>query len=184
MPNNNHMKELLTSKKYARLVRILGYLLVALIIFLSGIFVGYHKAEFSGQFSNRYYNTFGKHPNSPFTMMGATDTDDLVSGHGATGKVISVNFPTIIVSDSNGVEKSILIDNSTVIRSARESVASTSVSVNDFIVVIGTPNQNGQIDARLIRIMPNMMSSRTSTSSYPMGSSTIGRPTHGMMLPQ
>ena len=140
------------TKKYSLLIKILGFLLVGLIIFLLGIFVGYHKAEFSAQFGNRYYNTFGKHQNSPFNMIGTIDTDDLVSGHGASGKVISINFPTVIVSDSNGVEKSIFIDNKTIIRSARESIASTSISINDFIIVIGAPNKNGQIEAKLIRI--------------------------------
>ena len=177
------MKELLTSKKYTPIIYTIGLLFVALIIFFAGIFVGYHKAQFSAQFGDRYYSAFGKHMNSPITMMGSPDTDDLVSGHGAAGKVISVNFPNILVSDAAGVEKSILVNNETIIRSARESIASTSVHINDFIVVIGTPNSRGQIDARLIRIMPtNMMSSTTSTSTFPVPPRINKGP--GMMYPQ
>ena len=167
------MKELLTSKKYAPLIKILGFIFIALVIFLLGIFVGYRKAEFSAQFSNRYYNTFGRHMDSPLNMMGGQDADDLVSGHGAVGKVISVNFPYILVSDSNGVEKSILIDNETIIRNARESIASTSIQVNDFIVVIGAPNQDGNIDAKLIRIMPTMAPPQLPASSTPTNRSAM-----------
>ncbi len=177
------MKELLNSKKYAPIIYTIGLLFVALIIFLAGIFVGYHKAQFSAQFGDRYYNAFGKHMNSPITMMGGPDADDLVSGHGAAGKVISVNFPNILVSDATGLEKSIIINNETIIRSARESIASTSVRLNDFIIVIGTPNSRGQIDARLIRIMPPpMMFATTSTSTFPIPPRINKGP--GMMYPQ
>jgi hypothetical protein len=176
------MKKLLTSKKFVVLIKILGLSCIGLVIFLTGIFVGYHKAEFSSRFSDRYYNAFGQHPHSPFAMMGAPDMDDLISGHGAAGKVISTHLPTIIVSDANGVEKSVILNNSTIIRSARNSMASTSVNVDDFIVVMGTPDQHGNIEAKLIRIMPNPNMLFASTTNNQ--TSTSSDPRRMMMYPQ
>ena len=169
------MKEFLSSKKYTPFIKILGLLLAVLVIFWAGMIVGYHKAQFSAHMGDRYYNAFGKHPHSPLNMMGGVDADDLVSGHGAVGKIISVNLPNVIVSDNNGVEKNVIIDNETSLKSGRESVASTSLTVNKFIVVIGAPDETGRITAKLVRIMPDMQP-YMSTSTFPEGHASGAQP--------
>jgi hypothetical protein len=69
--------------------------------------------------------------------MGFGKQDELTSGHGTAGKVLSVSLPRIIVSDRDGTEKTITLDNNTIIRSARADAASTTIKADDFIVVIG-----------------------------------------------
>jgi hypothetical protein len=152
--------------KTSKLVRILVALLLLAIVFWAGMAVGYRKAEYSYRFSDNYMRTFGNR--GPGGMMGVRTTDDLVSGHGAAGRVITANLPTIIVSDRDGVEKNILITNETIIRSARTATASTTIKTDDFIVVLGTPNENGTITAKLIRVMPPItsMSSTTPPNGY------------------
>jgi len=157
--------------KTSILVRTLIIILILILTFWLGMTVGYHKAEFSYRFSDNYFRAFGMHGPIPGGIMGIKDTDDLVGGHGAVGKVISVKMPTLIVSDRDGIEKNIIINNDTVIRSARSTTASTTIKNDDFIVIIGTPNENGSITAKLIRIMPpiNNMSSTTLPNGFNNG---------------
>ena len=85
------------------------------------------------------------------------------SVHGAIGKVLTVSSSTITMLDNNdNVEKSILINKDTIIRNGRDNASSTSLVADSFVTVVGSPNENGQIVAKLIRVMNN------STSTYPM----------------
>lgn len=147
-----------SSPKWSSLIRILILLFVAIVVFWAGMSIGYKKAQFSNQLGNRYLRAFDRlefEDRGPMNgMMGTWNTDRIPGGHGAAGKVIAVNLPTIVVSDPQGFEKIIHIDTDTIIRSARESVSSTTVRTDDFVVIIGTPAQNGEITAKLIRIMP------------------------------
>ncbi|MBP6858248.1 MAG: hypothetical protein KBC33_00235 [Candidatus Pacebacteria bacterium] len=144
----------LQSAKTSSIIRVMIALFVLIVVFWMGVTVGWRKAEFSYRFSDNYYRSFGGHERSPIGKIGMPDPDDLINGHGAVGKVISVNLPTVIVSDANGVEKSIRITNDTVVRSGRGGIASTTITDHDFIVVIGNPDTTGLITAKLIRVMP------------------------------
>ena len=155
------------SEKTSAAIRILIALFVLFVVFWTGVSVGWRKAEFSYRFSDNYYRSFGGHERSPMGKIGMPDPDDLISGHGAVGKVISVKLPTVIVSDANGVEKSILITNDTIIRSGRGGIASTTITDNDFIVIIGNPGSEGQITAKLIRVMPPPPTFATSSAPIP-----------------
>lgn len=166
------------SIKTSKLIRILIILLVLAIIFWAGMAIGYRKAEFSYRFSDNYVRNFGMRNWTPGNMMGIPNTDDLIGGHGAAGKVISANLPTLIVSDQDGTEKNIIVTAETIVRSARSTTASTTIKADDFVVVIGTPNDNGSITAKLIRVMsPTMMN--VSSSTFPNGLNTGRGP--GMM---
>lgn len=142
--------------KTSTLIRIIAILLVLALVFWAGIAVGYHKAEFSYRFSDNYFRTFGNGRMNNGGM-GFGKQDELTSGHGTAGKVLSVSLPRIIVSDRDGTEKTITLDNNTIIRSARADAASTTIKADDFIVVIGSPDSTGQITAKFIRVMPSMM---------------------------
>jgi hypothetical protein len=154
------------------LVRILALLLILALTFWACMSVGYRKAEFSSNLSDRYFRMFDRTDiPSRGGMMGMRGPDDLVGGHGTVGKVLSVSLPQVIVSDQDGTERSVRITNETVVRSARSTIASTTIKANDFIVVIGTPDDTGTIEAKLVRIMPLMMN----------GSSTNPHNQPGMM---
>jgi hypothetical protein len=58
------------------------------------------------------------------------------------------------VQDNDGTEKIVLIKDDTSIRSMRDDISKDRLKVDDFIVVIGSPNAQGQIEAKLIRLMP------------------------------
>lgn len=60
----------------------------------------------------------------------------------------------LIIKDRDGTEKIILVTDKTEIRKFRETVKLSDLKIDDYVVVIGEPNDAGQVEAKLIRIMP------------------------------
>jgi len=145
------MKDLLQSKKIKAILLILGAVIVLLVVFALGAAVGYHRALFSTRFGEDYYRNFYGGSAGPMAM----------SMHGVAGEVIDVATSTISVRDANGNEESVAIIPDTVIREGDTTIMLNAVTVGETLTVIGGPNANGQIEARLIRIFP-------ATSSMPM----------------
>jgi hypothetical protein len=123
--------------------------IILLVVFTAGVSIGEHKARFAGQFGDNFERNF-MDPRGG--MMG--DMMRGVGGHGAIGEIISIKLPQIIVSGPDNLEKTILVSTSTTIRRFQETIQSSELKTGDFVVTIGTPNQSGQIEAKLIRIMP------------------------------
>jgi hypothetical protein len=138
----------------------IGIIIVALLIFKAGTFVGYRKAAFSYGLGENYYRAFGKHRegimgerNMPGFLNFPNDRD-FSNPYGPMGKIIKVESPTLILEDRDSVEKIVLIKDNTVIRRFRDTIKLTDLKPGDFIVVIGSPNNQGQIEAKFIRVMP------------------------------
>jgi|SRR3989344_4521504 len=146
-----HYKELLQSKVPKKILYGIGIAVIALVIFQAGVFVGYHKAAFSYRWGDNYYRTFGepqKRFGREFPRGGFSDA------HGATGKIIKIDLPTFVVQGQDNIEKIVVIKNDTAIRRSRNAAQQTDLKIDDFVVVIGSPNDQGQIEAKLIRLMP------------------------------
>ena len=63
----------------------------------------------------------------------------------------------IVVKGKDDVEKSVIIeDGTTTIKRLKETLKISDLKTNDFIVIIGEPNNAGQMQARLIRVMPSV----------------------------
>lgn len=127
----------------------IGVVLVALLIFYVGVNVGFHKASFGRAWGDNYERNFGFGPDRP--LLG---NDNFPNANGAIGKIIKIELPTIIVQDKDNTEKVVLIENDTKIEKAMTSITSSDLSINDFVVAIGSPNDQGQVEAKFIRIMP------------------------------
>ena len=143
------IKKVFESKVSFRILCGIGVIIVALLIFSAGVTVGFNKASFGHAWGENYERNFGPRPNSP--LFGQ---DNFPNGNGAIGKIIKIELPTIIVQDKNNLEKVILIDTNTQIQEMRGNVATGDLKIDDFVVVIGTPNPQGQIEAKFIRVMP------------------------------
>ncbi len=146
------IKKVLKNSKVKWAICILGCVVVALIIFQAGMFVGFKKAGFSFRTGEQYFRQMGGKPDDQFMGMNRGDFTD---SHGANGKILSINLPLVVVSDKDGVEKTIIISTSTDIRKMKDTIKAEDLIINDFITVIGNPNDKAQIEARLIRIMPD-----------------------------
>jgi len=146
------LKNFLQSERSKHILAGIGIAVIALFIFQAGMFVGYKKASFSFRAGDNFYRTFGERgfqQNLP--GMGMMDP---TNAHGTIGTVASIILPKVVIADRDGVEKTILMDNKTDIRRFRDSIKPEEIKTGEMIMVIGEPNANGQIEARLVRIMP------------------------------
>ena len=146
-----NLKEFAQSKSFHGILVGISIVIVALIIFQSGMFVGYRKAAFSYRMGDNYYRAFGDHGPRPFQV---PLRGGFIESHGAVGKIISINLPTFVVIGPDEIEKVILIGDDTQIRSFDTTVLASDLKVDDFTVIIGSPNEDSQIEAKLIRILP------------------------------
>lgn len=133
----------------------IGVVMLALIIFKVGMFVGYKKASYSYNLGENYYRTFGgQRLDSRRGMMGGLFGDNMMaSGHGVTGKVIKISLPNIIVEGNDNIEKTIVTNNQTLIRNMRNEGTMNDIKVNDTVIIIGSPDESGEVVAKLIRIV-------------------------------
>ncbi len=125
--------------------------IVVLFIFQAGMMVGYHKAAFSYRWGDNYSRTFGESRH----MIPGFPSGGFMNAHGATGKIIKIDLPTFIIESQDNTEKVIVIKDDTIIRRFRDEVKSSDLKVDDIVVVIGTPNDKGQVEAKFIRLMPS-----------------------------
>ena len=145
------IKHLYANKGMRYFIYAVGVLLVLSITFQAGIFVGYHKANFARGWGENYEKNFGMH--KPGSFKGMMRGDRLPSAHGVSGKVLSVSLPNFVVEDLDGIEKSVTIKNDTIIKQAMEKISSENIKAGSYVVVLGDPSDNGQIDAKLVRVM-------------------------------
>ncbi len=168
--------DFLTSKTFKGIVVIVGALVVALLIFQAGMMVGFKKASFSYKFGDNYSRMFGDRnsrdmrsgrDNGMSGQQSNMQFDNFVGGHGAVGKVVSINLPTIVVFDQNNLEKPVVLTDQTIVRELRDTVSAQELQIGDEVTVLGTPNEQGQIEARFVRIVskPSPASESTSTTS-------------------
>jgi hypothetical protein len=143
------MPEEFFSSKVVRGVFIgIGITLGVLLVFKLGTAVGHHKALFSCKGDERYGRAFTA------AVSPQMFTESFSAAHGAAGNIVGLNLPTFVVADQDHVEKVIRINDRTQVRRLRSTVAPEELRVDDFVVVIGEPNEENQVEAKLIRILP------------------------------
>ena len=143
-------KESLADTTTKRIATLIVALILALVIFQAGVTVGFRKAHFAKSWNDNYFKNFGPHKKGfPVPMPG-----QFPNAHGTIGKIISVNFPTFIVEDRDKTEKIITLTDTTKIRKMDNDGQQADLSVDTYVVVVGDPNDQGQINAKFIRIIP------------------------------
>jgi hypothetical protein len=154
--------EIFKEKKWQIALGILATLVIVTGVFSVGVKVGLHRAGFSRGFGENYYRNFtgsgrgvgmmgGNFNRGLGNMMGERG---IGGAYGLAGDIISINGGQIIVIDRDGIEKPIVIQDKTIIKRFSETIALSDLKIGDSIVVIGEPNQQGQVQAKLIRTMP------------------------------
>lgn len=157
-----NIKDFFKSKLFTKILYGLGIVVVALLIFRAGMFVGYRKASFSYRWGDNYSRTFGgNHKN----FLLGVPKDDFANAHGAVGKIIKIDLPTFVLEDRDHIEKIVVINNNTFVRRFRETATSNDLKIGDFVVIIGSPNDKSEIEASLIRIMPTPPDFDTTTNA-------------------
>jgi len=146
-----NIENLFESKSFKTAVLIIGCLIILIFVFCLGVFVGTEKAEFSFGWAKAYHQNFGG-PQEGFLggMMGKNFTD----ANGVFGQIIKIDGNILTIQGKDNVEKNILVDDGAKIVCQRQNIKLSELKINDEVIVIGDPIENGQIQAELIRIMP------------------------------
>ena len=142
---------ILDSKLFRAIVLTIAGLIILAFVFGLGIFVGTKKADFSFRWAEEYRNNFGGPQQGFFgNMMG----NEFTNANGVFGQIIKIDSGSLTVKDKDNVEKIILVSDKVSILFQRKNMKLSDLKVGDSVVVIGDPNNNGQIQAELIRVMP------------------------------
>lgn len=149
----NNIKNFAESKNFKKLIYAIGIVFIIFLIFQLGMIAGFKKASFSNDWGNNYERNFGPMRQAPPFVR--DNLKDLPNAHGAIGKIIKIEFPNIVVLDKDQTEKVVVIKDDTNILERKDKVTQDSLIVDQFIIVIGNPNDQGQIEAKLIRIIPS-----------------------------
>lgn len=134
-----------------------GALAVLFFVFRVGVFVGYRKAGFSYRWGENYHRNFAG-PRGGFfgDFRRGFGDKDFINAHGTFGSIIKIDGSSIIIKGKDDVERAVLISDKTTVSSRRETVKTGDLKVDDQIVVIGSPNEQGQIEAKLIRLFRSL----------------------------
>ncbi len=146
-------KKIFESKWFIGSVFAAGAIIILSAVFQWGEFAGYRRAGMAERWGNSYYRTFGRHDipggSGRFLM------DDFPNTNGALGKVLKLNgTSSFMIEGLDNTERMVVAGEDTVVRRFRNTVSMDDVQPDDFVVVIGEPEANGAIRAKLIRIVP------------------------------
>lgn len=139
--------------KYGALALIALFLIFG--AFKAGTLVGFKKADFSFRWAENYHQNFAG-PRGGFFQefeRGARG-GDFINAHGVIGQIIKIDGSNIVIKGADNVEKIILAKENTAIMRFKDAIKITDLKIDENIVIIGEPNENGQIEAKLIRVAP------------------------------
>jgi len=153
--DTNKILNFIKSKKVTVLMAVLFGLVILMGTFSMGVAVGYRKAKFSYAWGENYHRNFGG-PRGGFLRNFSQDFmgKDFIGAHGTFGQIIEVKDSELAVRGKNGIEQIIKISNDTEIRRFKGVIQLKDLNIDEPIVVIGEPNDSGQIIAKFIRVMP------------------------------
>jgi len=166
-------QEMLKSKGFKIAALIIGAVILVLVSFAGGVAVGFHKARFSYKFGENYERNFVGGPFQggpgmmegwgPRGMMRDFEGRGFRNGHGLSGTIISVANSQIVLKDQNNQENTITVTDKTLIKQGRGTISVNDLKNGERIVVIGSPGDNGTINADLIRVFDNNLSNSNNT---------------------
>ncbi|HTK04068.1 MAG TPA: hypothetical protein VL500_00630 [Candidatus Eisenbacteria bacterium] len=134
-----------------RIFRFLVAIIVLLLVFHAGKAAGYHKARFSRGWEENYHRNFAG-PRGGFR--GDFREKEFIDAHGTFGQILTTDGATLVIKGRDGVEKTIILSANTSINRFRDAIAASDLKADDFVVVIGEPDDQGRIAAKLVRVMP------------------------------
>lgn len=143
----------LQSRTFRGVLYGVGIAAAVFLVFEAGMLVGSRKAFFSCKWGENYYRNFAgdrgrfREPPPPFGR-------EMMGGNGTFGSVISVNGTAIVVKGGDDVERRVVIDGNTAIRRGHEAIGLGDLRPGERVTVIGEPGDDGTINARFIRVMP------------------------------
>jgi len=153
--DTNKILEFIKSKKVTVLIAALFGLALLVGTFNVGMTVGYRKAKFSYAWGENYHRNFAG-PRGGFIRDFGQEMNggDFIGGHGTFGQIIDLGDQQIVVRGKDNSEQVIMVTSDTDIQRFKDSIQMSDLKLDEPIVVIGEPNDQGQIEAKFIRVMP------------------------------
>jgi len=147
-------KEIFKPEHLNKLLIVLAAIVVLVFVFTLGVFVGHEKGRFSRAWGENYYrNIMG--PGGPGMGMMDFGRPDF-NAHGGLGQIIKIDGNNLIIKDQANVEKTILVTDKTIITKNNQNIKITDLKIDDKVVLVGGPNDQGQIEPKLIRVLPEL----------------------------
>jgi len=137
------------SETFKKIIWGIVIFIIMLLIFQLGVFVGYRKAKFSYKWGDNYHRAFGG-PRGGFLR--GFEGKDFINGHGISGAIANINGNDLIIKGRDGIEKIISATDATLIKRGGTDIKLSDLKIDDMIVVIGSPKDDGTIEAKIIRI--------------------------------
>jgi hypothetical protein len=132
----------------------LAVFIVLALVFKIGMFVGEKKAQFSFRWAENYHRMFAGPKAGFLGNLRMPPFSEFIEGHGTVGEIIKIEGNNLVVKGRGDVEKLILVNEKTIIKSGFKNIKVSDLKIGDIIVIIGSPNDKGQIEAKLIRVFP------------------------------
>ncbi|MFA5392184.1 MAG: hypothetical protein WC306_00610 [Candidatus Paceibacterota bacterium] len=144
-----------------KVIKIIFVFIILILLFGLGIFVGETKARFSCRWFDNYPKNFAG-PREGFVNNWQKlpfPPGDIIEAHGTFGKIIKINGGDFVIEGKDKVERIIKVNENIVIRSFRnmsDSLKLSDLKVGDYVVIVGSANEEGQIEAQFIRIINSL----------------------------
>jgi hypothetical protein len=141
------------SKLFRGIILSIAGLIVLIFVFGLGVSVGTKRADFSFKWAENYHKNFAGPREGFFNdFMGK----EFIDANGVFGQIIKIGEQSLTIKGRDDVEKIVLTDEKTTIRFQNVNIKFNELKVDESIIVIGEPNDKGEIEAKLIRVMPPM----------------------------
>jgi len=161
METDNKILRIVRSKTFVAIVAILFGLALLAGAFGLGVFVGYRKAAFSYRWGENYNLNFGGPRGGFFQNFQDLGGRDFINGHGVFGQIIKIDLSTgsgqaaaLVIKGQDDIERVVLVKSDTSIRGFGGDIKPGDLKTGEYVTVIGEPNNQGQIEAKFIRVMP------------------------------
>lgn len=125
-------------------------LIFLVVAFWLGMAIGERRARHFAVWCDGYRHAFVQPGRDRLPL----PSPGLPNPHGVFGRVVSLSGQTIVIEGNDDIEQSVLMTSSTAIRSGDQNVLVTDIHPDAQVSVFGMPNGAGQIEARLVRILP------------------------------
>jgi len=166
MPEEHNLPAQAGKKATRTLTIVLAAVLLSallILVFSMGMLVGQKRAEFSFRWAENYHKNFAG-PSRGF--FGNFPAMGFMNSHGIFGSIISIQGNTIMVKGEDVAEQTIVVSDTTTMVSTTGTIKISDLKVGDSIVIIGSPNAQGQIDAKFVRLLPSSMPMMYSPNHY------------------
>ena len=150
--NEEKIKKIFQNRDVLKWVIIgLAGFVMLLLVFGAGVKVGMLKARYSYRWADNYHKNFAGPRGGFLGDWRRFPAGDFISGHGAFGEIIEIKDNGFVIKGRENVEKAVITSEDTTITKGRETIKD-GLKVGDRVVIIGTPNDEGHIEAKLIRV--------------------------------